>query len=388
MTGTLVLVLGMAVAAAGTALAVGAAAVSRLELSRWISQRQHGAALAATLLSTPGRVLRPANALAAAGVVLTGLGLATVLAPLPLPAAVAVLLGAIPALVVAVHLLPRAAGRRWAEPMMRAAAPSLSRVARLVRPLTPAGQPRPGADRTPGVGAQREEEIAVIAGVIAFTERPVREAMTPRTQIVALPDGATAREAGALFAASGYSRLPVYRESLDQIAGMAYVFDSLKVSPDEPLPTRPVLVTPASRRCADLLFEMQRERRQMAVVLDEFGGTAGIVTLEDLLEELVGEIFDETDLGAAPATAPVEALIEIDGTIPTEELAERFGITVPAAAQSVGGLLTTAVGRIPQAGERILLGGLEFDVLRASATRVERLAVRRAGTARVTVAGV
>jgi CBS domain containing-hemolysin-like protein len=147
-----------------------------------------------------------------------------------------------------------------------------------------------------------------------------------------------------------------------------------------------VLVVPQSRRCADLLFEMQRERRQMAVVLDEFGGTAGIVTLEDLLEELVGEIFDETDLGA-PTTMPKPTVLELDGTSPTEALVEQFGVTLPAAAQSVSGLLTTALGRIPQAGERLLYGGLEFDVLRASATRVERLAVRRAGTARITVAG-
>jgi CBS domain containing-hemolysin-like protein len=377
--------LGMATAALGTALGVGAAAVSRLELSRWISQRQHGAELAATLLSTPGKVLGPANALAAVGVVLTGLGLATLLAPLSLPAAVAVLLGAVPGLVIAVHLVPRAAGRRWAEPLMRAAAPWLSRIARLVRPLTPAGQSGT-PPRVSGAGVEREEEIAVIAGVIAFTERPVREAMTPRTQIVAVHEGAPAREAGALFAESGYSRLPVYGESLDQIGGMAYVFDLLKVSPEEALATRPVLVVPQSRRCADLLFEMQRERRQMAVVLDEFGGTAGIVTLEDLLEELVGEIFDETDLGV-PTTMPEHALLELDGTSPTEALVEQFGVTLPVAAQSVSGLLTTALGRIPQAGERLLYGGLEFDVLRASVTRVERLVVRRAGTARLTVTG-
>jgi putative hemolysin len=387
MTGALVLLLGMATAALGAALGVGAAAVSRLELSRWISQRQHGAELAATLLSAPGKVLGPANALAAAGVVVTGLGLAAVLAPLPLPAAVAVLLGAVPALVAAVHLLPRAAGRRWAEPMMRAAAPWLGRIARLIRPLMPVRH-----DASPGarasVGApEREEEIVVIAGVIAFTERPVREAMTPRTQIVAVHEGATAREAGALFAESGYSRLPVYGESLDQITGMAYVFDLLKVGPDARLPTRPVLAAPESRRCADLLFEMQRERRQLAVVLDEFGGTAGIVTLEDLLEELVGEIFDETDLAATTPAAPGQLLLDIDGTSPTEELVEHFGVTLPHAAQSVSGLLTTAMGRIPQAGERVLCGGLEFDVLRASATRVERLLVRRAGTTRVTTTG-
>jgi CBS domain containing-hemolysin-like protein len=388
MMGWPVLALGVAAGALGTGLAVGAAAVSRLELSRWISQRRHGAELAVTLLSAPGKVLGPANALASAGIVLTGLGLAALLAPLPTPVALAVLLGAVPLLAAVVHVLPRAVGRRWAEPLMRAAAPSLSRAARLLGPFTPGPASGTGVEHAAGSGAAREEEIAVIAGVIAFTERPVREPMTPRTQIVALDEGASARDAGAMFRESGYSRLPVYRESLDQITGMAYVFDLLKVGPDEPLPLRPVLVAPESRRCADLLFEMQRERRQMAVVLDEFGGTAGIVTLEDLLEELVGEIFDETDLGAAAGPAAERALLEIDGTTPTQELAEHFGVVLPAAAQSVGGLLTAAVGRIPEAGERILIGELEFDVTRASATRVERLLVRRAGSVRITVGGL
>src|SRR5438034_1333768 len=103
-----------------------------------------------------------------------------------------------------------------------------------------------------------------------------------------------------MLAESGYSRLPVYRDSLDNIVGVVYAFDLLKVGPDGELPLRPVSVVPASKRCADLLVEMQRERRQFAVVLDEFGGTAGIATFEDLLEELVGEIFDEGDHAAGP----------------------------------------------------------------------------------------
>jgi hypothetical protein len=144
MTGALVLVLGIAIAALGTALGVGAAAVSRLELSRWISQRQHGAELAATLLATPGRVLGPANLLAAAGVVLTGLGLAAVLAPLPWPAAVAVLLGVVPALVAGVHLLPRAAGRRWAEPVMRSPACCNRGPPPVTRAPARTGRPGPG----------------------------------------------------------------------------------------------------------------------------------------------------------------------------------------------------------------------------------------------------
>jgi CBS domain containing-hemolysin-like protein len=129
---------------------------------------------------------------------------------------------------------------------------------------------------------------------------------------------------------------------------------------------------------------MQRERRQLAIVLDEFGGTAGIVTLEALLEELVGEISDETDRPPA-AAAPVPHLLDVDGTEGVGEIAERFGVTLPGDRETVGGLLTKALGRIPRTGERVILGGLEFDVLQAGATRVERVVIRAIGTGTVTV---
>lgn len=388
MTGWVALGVGVGIAAVGTTLAVGTAAVSRLELSRWVSQRLRGADLAAALLAAPSTVLGPANAVAAGGVALAGLGLAAVLQPLTLAVAGAVLLGAVPLVVVLAHILPRAIGRRWAEPITRAAAPWLVRAASLTAPLVPR-PPAPGDDGGPRdhpPPEARADEIAVIAGVIAFTERPIREVMTPRTSIVAVAESASVRDAAVLFTESGYSRLPVFGESLDQITGMVYVFDLLKVAAADRLPVRPVLIAPASRRCADLLFEMQRERRQLAVALDEFGGTAGIVTLEDLLEELVGEIFDETD---APGWAPASErdLMDLDGTTPVADVAARFGVALPRDAETVSGLLAKLVGRIPQAGERILAGGLEFDVLRATPTRVERVIVRQAGAAPLVVSG-
>jgi Mg2+/Co2+ transporter CorC len=381
----ILLALGVVVAAAGTILVAGAGAVSRLALARWVSQRQHGSAVAAALLSAPARVVGPGHGLVAGGMVLAGMGAAGLVAPLTAAGAGAVLLVGVPALLAIAYVVPRAIGHRWPEPLVRAAAPSLERVGRLSRILLPAGRDLGIEGARRGSDTVGEDEIVVLAGVLSFTDRTVSEVMTPRPDIVALEESASAQEAAVLLTESGYSRLPVFRDSLDQIIGMAYVFDLLKVGMTDRLPLRPVLAVPASRRCADLLFEMQRERRHLAVVLDEFGGTAGIVTLDDLLEELVGEIFDEGD--GVPTDAGETELLDVDGALGVQEIADRFGVTLPGGRETLGGMLTTALGRIPRVGERIVLDQLEFDVVQASATRVERVIVRRAEAVSVTVIG-
>ena len=373
---------GLLVAAAGTAIAAGAAAVSRLELSRWVSERLPGAEIATALLAAPGPVIGTASGVATAGVVVAAVGLPALTVGLPPVVAVVAAIGVgIPLLVILGAIVPRAAGRRWAERVVRAASPWLKGAARVVAPFVPASAGAPRADfgrivREADAHAASDDEMAVISGVLAFTERSVREIMTPRTEIVAVVDGAPVHEVATMFAESGYSRLPVYRDSLDNIVGLVHAFDLLRVEAGAALPLRPVTVVPASRRCADLLFELQRERRQFAVVLDEFGGTAGIVTFEDLLQELVGEIFDER--GDAAASEADVTLVELPGAAPVEELAARFEFSGAERTATVGGMLVAALGRIPRQGERILLGELEFDVLAATPTRVERVVVRRA----------
>jgi CBS domain containing-hemolysin-like protein len=201
--------------------------------------------------------------------------------------------------------------------------------------------------------------------------------MTPRTDIVAIEENAPLEEIRLVFAGSGYSRIPVFRRTLDDIVGMVHAFDLFKLEPGDPLPVRPVAVTPASRTCGDLLLDMQRERRHLSVVLDEFGGTLGIATLEDLLEELVGEIFDEHDEEVRPAPSAAPAILETDGNVSLEAVQERFGVTLPSGrSTTVGGLLVEWAGRIPNAGERFVVRGLEFDVIEASPTRIERLLIR------------
>ncbi|MEJ2237418.1 MAG: transporter associated domain-containing protein [Gemmatimonadales bacterium] len=368
MIGVVLLTVGVLLAALGTTVAVSAGAVNRMELYRWIVNRQKGAQAARALLASPERTLGAALGLAASGALLSGAGLSELVQNMQLYwLIVSVLLIALPLLVTAMYAFPRTAGRRWAEEVIRGTIPIVARLAPILDPVLPhESRVRPSSDLTHSGGAQD-------------TGDSVREVMTPRTEIVAVPEGVGQAEVGRMFAESGLSRLPVYRDSLDNIVGMFHVLDLLKLTPGGELGVRPVAEAPASRLCADLLFEMQRDRRQLAVVLDEYGGTAGIATLQDLLEELVDETFQAVDPWNEPEPAGKE-VIEMPGTAPAEQIAERFAVHLPADAETVGGMLTRAVGRIPGAGERFELAGLEFDVLVASATRVERVAVRRGAT--------
>ena len=174
---------------------------------------------------------------------------------------------------------------------------------------------------------------------------------------------------------SGYSRYPVYRGSLDEVVGVAHTLDLLGRQPEDAILVRPPLTVPGTIRAADLMLEMQRGGRHLAVVLDEFGGTAGLVTFEDLLNDLVSELFEPSS-----STPDTTRVVEVEGNTPATELAEKLGMPLGGGggggAQTVGGVLMQALGRIPRAGERFTYKGLEFDVLAASTTRVERVAVR------------
>jgi putative hemolysin len=385
----LLVLLGITVAAFGATAAVAIVAASRLELTRWVARRLQGAETAATLISRPGDLASAASALVAVGVTLAG-----VAAPWALSAAgpevtlgLEILVG-LPGLGLAVYFLPRAIGRRWPERIVRVAVPRLRPAAgvfgRIVRgrAATERAELAPLFHDAASAGLAREDELAIVTGVMAFADRTVRDAMTPRTKIVAAPEAASTADLAALLVSSGYTRLPLRRGSVDEIVGMVHAFDVIKAGPGGTVRVRPVAQMPATRRCADALLELRREGRHLAVVLDEFGGTAGIVTMEDLLEELVGEIFDELDdpRQSVPSLGP--GILVVDAAHPLAALAEHFGITIeaPPRTATAGGYVIWAAGRIPQAGERIASGGLEFDVLEATPTRLVRLVARAATT--------
>jgi CBS domain containing-hemolysin-like protein len=377
-----VLLLGLVLAGVSAAVGVAAAAVSQVELTRWVAYKLRGSAGAAGVLQNPGRVLATANTLTTLGVLLAAGAMPALLAAAtPTFLGVFTVTAGVPLFISAAYLVPRVVGRRWAEPLVARVVPWMERAGRALAPLIPRRDPSTrttlaallsGADPTTLAAT---DEMAVVSGVLAFADRPVRELMTPRTAIVAIPEGMLAAEAAHVFQQSGYSRYPVYRGSLDEVVGVAHTLDLLRLQPEDPVPARPALAVPGTMRAADLMLEMQRGGGHLAVVLDEFGGTAGLVTFEDLLKELVAEIFEGPSEPPAPA-APAR-LVEVEGSAPLSVLEERLGVRVEVrGVQTVGGLLIHALGRIPRAGGRFLYKGLEFDVLAATATRVERVAVR------------
>lgn len=381
--GFLLMAGGLFLSALAATVAVAAATVSQLELARWVQTRLRGAGQVAALRENPSRMLATANAVTTIGLILAATALPAMLArTTPTFLGVFTFFVAVPVLVSVSYLVPRVVGRRWAEEIVSWSLPWVKRIEGMLGPFVPSrtGSPRSAlAAALTDVDTQAlasSDEMAVVSGVLAFSDRPVRELMTPRTAIVAIPEGMLAGEAAHVFAQAGYSRYPVHHGSLDDIAGVVHIFDLLRISPDEPVPVRPALVIPGTLRAADLMLRMQRGGGHLAVVLDEHGGTAGLVTFDDLLRDLVAEVFGE----GPPAEGPVAAtprLLEIEGNAPLTVVAETFGTSIGAwGVQTVGGFLIQAVGRIPRSGERFTVSGLEFDVLQATPTRVERVAVR------------
>ncbi len=378
-----VLLVGLILAGVSAAVGVAAARVSQHELTRWVAYKLRGSAASASILENPGRTLATANMLTTLGVLLAAGAIPALLA-----ATTATFLGiftiavGVPLFISAAYLVPRVLGRRWAESLVGRAVPWMDRLGNVLSPFIPR---RDESTRTTlaalltsadTAALASTDEMAVVSGVLAFADRPVRELMAPRTSIVSFPEGTAAAEAAHVHQQSGFSRYPVHRGSLDEVVGVAHTLDLLARQPDEPVLVHAPLSVPGTMRAADLMLEMQRGGRHLAVVLDEFGGTAGLITFEDLLSDLVGELFETPAPSVTTATLPATTrLVEVDGSTPLTELAEKLEITV-AGARTVGGLLIQALGRIPRTGERFTYKGLEFDVLAASATRVERVAVR------------
>lgn len=236
-------------------------------------------------------------------------------------------------------------------------------------------------------GILEEEEGELIHSIIEFGDTTVNEVMTPRTEIVALPITATVREARDRVIESKYSRLPVYREQIDNVEGIIYVRDLLQCWPegreDDKIISllRPVYFVPETKAVADLLEEMQKAHAQLAMVIDEYGGVAGLVTVEDILEEIVGEIEDE-DTEQEEIIEIVEAedgYYDVLGSTEIGKIERLFDMEIEDDDfTTIAGLVISESGYVPRAGTRLTLRGLDVEVLEADDRRINRLRLRRA----------
>lgn len=295
------------------------------------------------------------------------------------------LAGAVAISLMLVRALPRRLGRSHPEPVLRALAPVAWGLVVLTTPLrrvVPDLQ-RPALSEAEDLVEQAQdtlesEDAELLRGVVNLGDTLTREVMVPRTDMVTISIGATARKAMVLFIRSGYSRVPVVGDGTDDVRGVLYLKDVVKATWDdtaaldkgvEELMREPVFI-PESVPADDLLRRMQDEVFHMAIVVDEFGGVAGLVTIEDALEEIVGEVVDEHDQ-SAPEPEPLgDGAYRVPARLPLGELGELFGVEIDDEdVETVAGLLAKALGRVPIPGATASAHGLVLTAERTAGRR-------------------
>ncbi|HUJ41941.1 MAG TPA: hemolysin family protein [Candidatus Acidoferrales bacterium] len=235
-------------------------------------------------------------------------------------------------------------------------------------------------------GILEPHDAELIEQVVEFGDKRVREVMTPRPDIIAIPAGATLAQLRQLLIDSKYSRVPVYENSLDEIIGIANVHDLLGI-PEREAATRqvrelarPVIFVPETKHGSELLRELQQKKQQMAVAIDEYGNVAGLVTAEDLVEEIVGEIEDENRRAIPDAVREPDGSMVFRGSVPVERLEELLGVPIErepdASSTTAAGLLNELAGHVPLPGESVLTPHVRFEVVDANQRKVLRFRAR------------
>jgi CBS domain containing-hemolysin-like protein len=230
-------------------------------------------------------------------------------------------------------------------------------------------------------GALPEEKFSLLARSISFAEKTAADALVPRVAVTGVSKDATLQELAETALDSGHSRFPVYGKDLDDIAGIVHAKDIYATPPEERSHKvvgeimREALVLPESRALDELLLDLRRDRQQMAVVVDEFGGTAGIVTLEDIIEEIVGEIEDEHDVDSAlTATATPAGVHVVSALLHPDEVRDVTGFDMPEGDyETLAGFLLSRFDRIPQTGDHISFQGWEFKVVDMDRNRISQV---------------
>jgi CBS domain containing-hemolysin-like protein len=231
-------------------------------------------------------------------------------------------------------------------------------------------------------GTLEQTDATLIEGVFEFSEKNAREVMTPRTNIDALAVDSSLDETLTLVEETRRSRYPVYGETIDDIIGLVLAKDLIPILRKPPAQfdvrsiMRPIHVVPGSREVEEVLADFKRLKEHLAIVLDEYGGTAGLVTMEDLLEEIVGEILDEKDEPPEPESRESADLVLVPGSTNIADLNSRFGLNVPEEDYTtIGGFVFGLLGRLPVVGDRVTAGGAIFTVREMEGRRIETLAV-------------
>jgi CBS domain containing-hemolysin-like protein len=233
-------------------------------------------------------------------------------------------------------------------------------------------------------GSIEREETQLIHSIFEFGDTIVREVMVPRPDVIAIESDKTLRDVQAMVLEHGYSRIPVFTDDLDDVLGIVFAKDVLKAlhQGKRDMPLREIVrdahFVPESKKVADLLREMQREKFHIALVTDEYGSVSGLVTLEDLIEELVGEISDEYDVEEPVLEEVAEDVYRVDGKMAIDEFNEILDVELPAGEwDTVGGLMLGLMGSIPDEGEEVVFQDLTFTAERVNGRRIAKILITR-----------
>ena len=233
-------------------------------------------------------------------------------------------------------------------------------------------------------GIINEKENEMIRAIFALRDTVVREIMVPRTDMACISADTTVREGLATIIACGHSRIPVWEGTLDNIIGLIYAKDLLRYwGTDESSLVlrhvmRPPFFVPETKNLEELLNDFKKKKVHIAIVIDEYGGTSGLVSIEDLLEQIVGDIQDEYDLEEEWLLEEREGVVTVDARLPIEELEEYFSVEIERDKfDTVGGLIFHLTGRIPKVGEEVESGGIRLEVLEADERRISKVRIMR-----------
>jgi len=406
MTPLLLFILALVTVFLGTVDAAFSA-LMRLSL-RLVAERSGRGDRLGHYLDDPLRLFIPVRLLLGLAIALAGVLLALEIDVHSLGAVLTIFVSLVGFVFVCEHVLPILIVRRDPEKVLDVLLPVFGPIAALVEPLTAMLAGWVSAERRDRNGEEAEAEAApasradaesgtepdagslagkdereLLQSIVDFGEALVREVMTPRPDIVAIRADASIQDLRTLFRDQQYSRVPVYKDTLDNILGVVFVKDLVPLEPETTPASveglmRPAYFVPETKRVPDLLKELQRRRVQLAIVVDEYGGTAGLVTVEDLLEEIVGEIRDEYDVEAENVVDEGNGRFVFSGKVSVDDVADRLGVRIEREGfETVGGYLLSHLGRMPAPGEVVEIDDLSVQVLDIDRRRIGKVRIRR-----------